>query len=157
MIARSGAPFNITTGHDNNADTLFTDRPAFATDLLKPGIVVTRYGALDPSPSPGELILPRNYGQGAGFFTLNLRISDGGGFSGLFHDASTENRYSLTLSVVVRNILNTVNPGCRQAPSHPHGSAKPTRWPPARGPKVSYGATAGCSCSFAPRLPAGRG
>ena len=26
----SGRPFNITTGRDNNSDTLFTDRPAFA-------------------------------------------------------------------------------------------------------------------------------
>src|SRR5690606_37320594 len=30
-IARSGRPFNITTGRDDNRDTLFGDRPAFAS------------------------------------------------------------------------------------------------------------------------------
>ncbi len=31
VIANSGAPFNITTGHDNNGDSFFNDRPSFAT------------------------------------------------------------------------------------------------------------------------------
>ena len=68
MIVRSGQPFNITTGRDNNGDTVFTDRPAFATDLAKPGVVVTRFGAFDPNPAPGQAIIPRNYGEGPGLF-----------------------------------------------------------------------------------------
>jgi len=36
IIANSGSPFNITTGLDNDADSLFSDRPAFATDLSRP-------------------------------------------------------------------------------------------------------------------------
>ena len=30
MMANSGPPFNITTGQDNNGDSIFNDRPAFA-------------------------------------------------------------------------------------------------------------------------------
>ena len=58
----SGRPFNITTGRDNNNDTQFTDRPAFA----QPGdsaAIVTAFGAFDPNPRPGAEIIPRNLGR----------------------------------------------------------------------------------------------
>ncbi len=74
-IANSGTPFNITTGRDTNGDTFFSERPAFATDLTKPGVVVTPYGALDPNPSPGARIIPRYFAQGPGFFTINMGLS----------------------------------------------------------------------------------
>ncbi|MDQ4120685.1 MAG: TonB-dependent receptor [Acidobacteriota bacterium] len=77
---RSGVPFNITTGEDLNGDTLFTERPAFASDLSEPGIVVTRFGAFDPTPDPGDTIIPRNYGTGFEFFIVNLRASKEFGF-----------------------------------------------------------------------------
>jgi hypothetical protein len=80
LIVTSGTPFNITIGRDLNGDTLFTDRPAFATDLTKPGIVATRWGTFDPNPLPGAVIIPRNYGQGPGAITSNLRISKTFGF-----------------------------------------------------------------------------
>jgi len=57
IIANSGPPFNIITGHDTNGDTFFTERPAFATDLNKPGVIVTPLGAFDPNPSPGQTII----------------------------------------------------------------------------------------------------
>lgn len=41
IIMNSGPPFNITTGRDTNGDTTFSERPAFATDLNKPGVVMT--------------------------------------------------------------------------------------------------------------------
>jgi hypothetical protein len=75
IIANSGPPFNIITGHDTNGDTFFTERPAFATDLNKPGIIVTPLGAFDPNPSPGQTIIPRNFGQGPAFFSVNLGVS----------------------------------------------------------------------------------
>ncbi|HKC62331.1 MAG TPA: hypothetical protein VKB86_01780 [Pyrinomonadaceae bacterium] len=78
----SGRPFNIYTGRDINGDTLFTERPAFATDLSKPGVIISRYGAFDPNPNPLELIIPRNYGTGPSFFTVNLRASRNFGFGG---------------------------------------------------------------------------
>jgi hypothetical protein len=82
LIASSGRPFNITTGRDINGDSLFTDRPAFATDLTKPGVIVTEFGAFDPNPAPGQEIIPRNFGSGPSFFTANLGISRTFGFGG---------------------------------------------------------------------------
>lgn len=82
LIVSSGTPFNITIGRDLNGDSLFTERPAFATDLTKPGIVITRFGAFDPNPTPGELIIPRNFGQGPGSLIANLRVSKTFGFGG---------------------------------------------------------------------------
>jgi hypothetical protein len=80
IIANSGRPFNITTGRDNNGDTMFTERPANATDPGKPGVILTRFGAFDPNPVPGQAIIPRNFGTGPGFFTVNLRLSRSFGF-----------------------------------------------------------------------------
>lgn len=75
VMYRSGMPFNITTGRDNNGDTVFNDRPALATDLSRPGVVTTPWGAFDPDPLPGAAIIGRNYGEGPGQFTVNLRLS----------------------------------------------------------------------------------
>ncbi|HEX8491807.1 MAG TPA: TonB-dependent receptor [Pyrinomonadaceae bacterium] len=80
LIANSGRPFNITTGRDLNGDTLFTDRPAFATDLSDPGVRVTPFGTFDVTPSPGQEIIPRNFGTGPSFFVVNLRASKTFGF-----------------------------------------------------------------------------
>jgi uncharacterized membrane protein YgcG len=80
LIVNSGRPFNITTGRDTNGDTLFTERPALATDLAKPGVVVTRFGTFDPNPGPDQVIIPRNFADGPNFFTVNLRISRAFGF-----------------------------------------------------------------------------
>ncbi len=80
VTLNSGRPFNITTGRDTNGDTLFTERPAFATDLAKAGVKVTSFGAFDPNPVAGQQIIPRNYGTGSSFFSINLRISRTFGF-----------------------------------------------------------------------------
>ncbi|HEV8132037.1 MAG TPA: carboxypeptidase regulatory-like domain-containing protein [Acidobacteriota bacterium] len=92
IIASSGRPFNITTGRDQNGDTVFTDRPAFATDLNKPGVIVTPYGAFDPNPGLGGRIIPRNFGEGPGFFVVNLRISKVFGFGPSPEDASSKSQ-----------------------------------------------------------------
>ncbi len=75
VMYRSGMPFDITTGRDNNGDTVFNDRPALAADLTRPGVVQTPWGAFDPNPLPGARIIGRNYGEGPGQFTVNLRLS----------------------------------------------------------------------------------
>lgn len=80
VIAHSGQPFNITVGRDLNGDTLFTDRPAFATDLTGPGVVDTPWGAFNPNPIAGQTIIPRNFGEGPGYFSVNLRLSRTWGF-----------------------------------------------------------------------------
>jgi len=74
MVANSGYPFNITTGRDTNGDTYFSERPAFATDLNEPGVIVTPLGAFDPTPAPGQTIIPRNFGRGPGFVSVNMSM-----------------------------------------------------------------------------------
>ena len=54
LNARAGEPFNITTGADNNGDTIFNDRPSFASAASDPKYVVhTVYGNLNMRPKPG--------------------------------------------------------------------------------------------------------
>ncbi|HET9531294.1 MAG TPA: hypothetical protein VFQ92_13135, partial [Blastocatellia bacterium] len=76
---RSGRPFNIVTGRDNNRDTTVNDRPAFAS-AGDPGAVVTEFGVFNPNPLPGDEIIPRNFGQGPGFWSVNTSISKTFGF-----------------------------------------------------------------------------
>jgi Carboxypeptidase regulatory-like domain len=83
LIAQTGAPFNITTGSDGNSDSLFSDRPAFATDLSRASVRQTPFGAFDLSPLPGSQIIPRNYGDGPDYFSLNLRMAKTFGFGGV--------------------------------------------------------------------------
>src|SRR5437016_5741413 len=80
IIASSGAPFNIITGLDNNADSLFVDRPAFATDLTRASVKRTALGNFDLSPLPGSQIIPRNFGDGPDYFSVNLRVAKTFGF-----------------------------------------------------------------------------
>jgi Carboxypeptidase regulatory-like domain len=75
MVANSGAPFNITTGQDENGDSIFNDRPAFATDLSRPSVVQTSLGAFDTAPIAGQTIVPVNFGKSPAQFTLNMRLS----------------------------------------------------------------------------------
>ena len=74
LMGSTGYPFNITTGRDTNGDNSFSERPAFATDLNEPGVVVTPLGAFDPTPSPGQTIIPRNFGRGPGFLSVNFSL-----------------------------------------------------------------------------------
>lgn len=80
VMISSGQPFNITTGKDNNGDTIFADRPAYATDATKVGVVATQYGLLDPNPAPGQPRIARNLGTGPGFVVFNLRLGKTIGF-----------------------------------------------------------------------------
>jgi hypothetical protein len=90
MFATSGRPFNITTGRDNNSDTVFSDRPAFA----QPGdtqIIKTKFGDFNPNPGPGARIIPRNSGQGPGQFNLSTTLSKNFGF-GLIPQTNNDRR-----------------------------------------------------------------
>lgn len=79
IFAATGRPFNITTGRDNNGDTIFNDRPAFAT-IGEPGAVVTPFGVFNPNPAPGDILIPRNYGEGPSTFSFNLGFQKSFGF-----------------------------------------------------------------------------
>jgi hypothetical protein len=76
IIYSTGRPFNIITGRDTNGDGLFTERPAFATAQTDPAnLRKTRFGDFDLNPAPGQALIPRNYGMGPRFFSVNLGIS----------------------------------------------------------------------------------
>ncbi|MGI9074149.1 MAG: carboxypeptidase regulatory-like domain-containing protein [Bryobacteraceae bacterium] len=134
FITDSGAPFNITVGHDLYGDTLFNGRPSLASDSNRPGTIPTAYGLLDPNPMLGEPILPRNFGRGPAIIMLNLRVSKIFAFgpraeqsvstggrrpqTGPFgvggsqtNTPSTRHRYNVVVSLSMRNILNHNNPG----------------------------------------------
>jgi hypothetical protein len=119
FIVSSGRPFNITTGRDTNGDTLFTERPAFATSLTAPAnLFETPWGRFDLNPAAGATLIPRNYGEGPSFSSTNLRVSktmsltEIGGLFGGSRNASKkgeESPYKLTLSVQAQNIFNRTN------------------------------------------------
>lgn len=75
----SGRPFNITTGRDINGDTVFIDRPAFAS-AGDPGAIITPYGIFNPNPISGDEIIPRNFGDGPGQVNVSLSVSRTFGF-----------------------------------------------------------------------------
>jgi hypothetical protein len=131
LAVESGHPFNITIGSDTNGDSRFNDRPAFATDLSRPSVVKTRFGAFDLAPLPGQKIVPPEFGTASPLFTLNMRVSktfgfgevreggskgpSGGAPGGLLDQVALGDAvpqpYRLTLSVSVRNIFNYINLG----------------------------------------------
>ncbi len=71
---QSGAPFNITSGEDPFDTTVYSARPAIATDASRPGVIQTPYGLLDPNPIPGETVIGRNAGRGPAQIAVNLRV-----------------------------------------------------------------------------------
>ncbi len=115
FVARSHADFNITTGRDNNGDSIYNDRPAFATDLTRPSVVRTAFGNFDTDPLPSQTIIPMNYGRAPSFtylmmsvhkdFHLGPRPAAGAG-------GKVEPRpYRLQFGLTADNLLNTNNPG----------------------------------------------
>jgi Carboxypeptidase regulatory-like domain len=107
---QSGPPFDITTGSDVYGTTLFNARPGIATGSSKPGLIQTPYGLLDPNPSAGEALLPRNYGRGPGQQSVNLRVAKVIPF-GPELPKSGNHRYNATIGMSIRNLLNHTNPG----------------------------------------------
>lgn len=77
LSAHSTQRFNITTGQDNNGDSIFNDRPAFATDLSRPSVVRTAFGTFDTSPIAGQTIIPINYGKAPNFYSLQMQAGRG--------------------------------------------------------------------------------
>jgi hypothetical protein len=107
LVATSTRPFNITIGRDLNGDTIFTDRPAFATDLTRPSAVRTAFGAFDLAPVPGQVIIPRNYGVGPALVSLNLRVAKT--FKLGKEVKLKRDPMELTFTALSRNLLNHPN------------------------------------------------
>lgn len=124
LSAHTASRFNISTGTDVNGDSIYNDRPAFATDLTRASVVRTAYGNFDTAPVTGQRIVPINYGRAPGLFTLNMRLGKGFGFGKLptpappapgskpdSHPDKPERPYQVNFSVFAQNVLNNVNPG----------------------------------------------
>jgi Carboxypeptidase regulatory-like domain/TonB dependent receptor len=124
LSARSGRPFNITTGTDLNGDTIYNDRPAFATDLSRPSVVRTTYGNFDTDPLPTQTIIPYNYGHGPALVWMDLQVSEAlhvgprvamkaapqPAGSTAKPAPHPERPWTLSFSVEAQNLFNHVNP-----------------------------------------------
>jgi len=84
VLINSGAPFNITTGSDNNLDSFYNDRPSFSTacnsGTLPAGVVSNQYGCFNLTPAGTDKRIPINYGKGPANVQMNLRVSKTFGF-----------------------------------------------------------------------------
>jgi len=92
LLFASAAPFNIVSNQDLNGDTVNNDRPSLATpaDVAasnaavaaggRPFVFATRFGLLNAKPTPGEAAISRNFGDGFGSLTINMRVSRTWGF-----------------------------------------------------------------------------
>lgn len=81
MVASSGVPFDITLGNDLNHDSIFNDRPTYATIQTDPALIrATEWGTFDLAPIPGEPVIPINLGTSDARFSLHLRLAKTFGF-----------------------------------------------------------------------------
>ncbi|HEV2578285.1 MAG TPA: carboxypeptidase-like regulatory domain-containing protein [Acidobacteriaceae bacterium] len=90
MIGQSGTPFNITTGTDNNNDSILNDRPYLANGATPNGRTIESIPGCGTFAQPGtpglpanSSIVPINYCTGPSLFTLNFRLTKTWGFGGL--------------------------------------------------------------------------
>ncbi|HEX5283996.1 MAG TPA: TonB-dependent receptor [Bryocella sp.] len=126
VSTRSGRPFNITTGTDLNGDTIYNDRPAFATDLSRLSVVRTAYGNFDTNPLPAQTIIPYNYGHGPALVWVDLQMTEAlhvgprPAMKAAPQNAAgpppkqtphPERPWTLSFSVEAQNLFNNVNPG----------------------------------------------
>ena len=79
IIVQSGRPFNITLGRDINGDTFNTERPALAPAGIdcadRANFKCTPFGNFKLTFAPGDVMIPRNFGEGPSSTTVNLRVS----------------------------------------------------------------------------------
>lgn len=79
IVASSGSPYNVTVGQDLSGDSLFNDRPAFATNVS--GACASATAACHYVVPTGPYTpIPINYLTGPAHFTVNLRLSKTFGF-----------------------------------------------------------------------------
>ena len=117
ISAATGVPFNITTGRDTNGDSIFNERPAFATDLTRSSVVRTEFGDFDVEPLSNQTIIPRNFGSSPSFFSVNLSLYKTIGIGPILkntkgkhtHRGDTKKAYNVTFGIRANNIFNNVN------------------------------------------------
>jgi hypothetical protein len=100
MDAQSGAPYNVTTGTDNNGDGVFNDRPSYAS-AAGPGVYSTRFGLLTPETFNGDV--PRNLGTMPSLIHLDTNLSRA------WKIGKSDTARTLTLNARAANLLNHTN------------------------------------------------
>jgi hypothetical protein len=126
LSSSAGTPFNITTGTDLNGDTIYNDRPAFATSPTSNSILYqTKYGTFDANPQPGEKVIPFDYGRGPAFAELDFGLGrtfkfgprdpvpapPPGAPAPKGPAPKPDPRYSWTFGLDAQNVFNDVNGG----------------------------------------------
>jgi hypothetical protein len=101
--ASGDAPYNITTGFDNNGDGNFNDRPQYAAPGT-PGAISTPYGLLVASGGKG--VFPRNKGTMPWTFYLDSNLERT--FT-LTHNPKAEHQQTLQVNIRSSNLLNHTN------------------------------------------------
>jgi hypothetical protein len=131
IVMSAGRPFNVVTGRDTNGDGLFTERPAFATGHTDPAdLKRTRLGDFDLNPAPGQALIPRNYGMGPGFFSVNMGISRSFAFG------------NAPVAAIQPPAAGATQASAPQAAAAQPGAAKPASNTPAGNAPAAAGATA---------------
>jgi hypothetical protein len=97
------APYNITTGFDNNGDGNFNDRPQYAAPGT-PGAISTPWGLLVASGGTG--VFPRNKGIMPWTYYLDTNLQRA--FK-LTRDSKAEHQQTLTVNLRSSNVLNHTN------------------------------------------------
>ena len=118
LAVHSATRFNVTTGQDNNGDSIFNDRPTFATDLSRPSVVRTAIGNFDTAPMAGQRAVPIDYGVAPGAvslqgqfgreFVFGPRVTAKAAAPGT-RPAPVDRFFHCFFGVEAQNILNHVN------------------------------------------------
>ncbi len=85
LNASSGTPYNITTGTDNNGDSIYNDRPSFAPGATDASSCFDRnaFTATNSTAGTTASSIPINYCTGPAVFGFNLRLGRTWGFGPL--------------------------------------------------------------------------
>jgi hypothetical protein len=102
MDAQSGAPYNITTGTDNNGDGVFNDRPSYAS-AASPGVYSTPFGLLSANTVNGDV--PRDLGTMPALVHLDTNLSR----AWKVGSPKSDHPRTLTLNARAANLLNHSN------------------------------------------------
>ncbi len=104
LSVASGAPYDVTTGFDNNGDGVFNDRPSLAL-TPGPGAYATRFGLLSTNSVNGNL--QRNIGTMPA--TVHLDLSLNRSFTLKEKRGSVIHQQTLRFDARSANLLNHVN------------------------------------------------
>jgi hypothetical protein len=104
LSVASGAPYDVTTGFDNNGDGVFNDRPSLVSST-GPGVYSTRFGLLSTNLASGNL--QRNIGTMPS--TVHLDLSLNRSFTLKEKHGSVTHQQTLRFDARSSNLLNHAN------------------------------------------------